>query len=100
MTPSIAAPGPVSVMIAGYTAVPRRSRQVRGRARAYRGRPMEERYSDMAGSAVFWLALKFVILGPLLRLMFRPRVSGLENIPPSGGAILAANHVSFLDPLL
>jgi 1-acyl-sn-glycerol-3-phosphate acyltransferase len=61
---------------------------------------MEERNSDMAGSAVFWLALKFVILGPLLRLMFRPRVSGLENIPPSGGAILAANHVSFLDPLL
>jgi len=61
---------------------------------------MEERHPAMPGSPVFWLALKFVVLGPLLRLMFRPRVTGLEHIPPTGGAIVAANHVSFLDPLL
>jgi 1-acyl-sn-glycerol-3-phosphate acyltransferase len=41
-----------------------------------------------------------VLLGPALRLFFRPKVTGLEHIPREGGAILAANHVSFLDALL
>jgi 1-acyl-sn-glycerol-3-phosphate acyltransferase len=52
------------------------------------------------GSPVFWLFLKFVLLGPALHLLFRPKVTGLEHIPREGGAIIAANHVSFLDPLL
>lgn len=61
---------------------------------------MAERPSRLDGSPVFWMFLKHVALGPALRLMFRPKVTGLENIPKEGGAILAANHVSFLDPLL
>jgi 1-acyl-sn-glycerol-3-phosphate acyltransferase len=55
---------------------------------------------NLDGSRVFWLFLKFVLLGPALHLMFRPKVTGLEHIPRTGGAIIAANHVSFLDPLL
>jgi 1-acyl-sn-glycerol-3-phosphate acyltransferase len=48
---------------------------------------------------VFWWLMKYVFLGPILRLMFRPKALGLENIP-DGPAILAANHQSFLDDVL
>src|SRR5213078_2807460 len=44
--------------------------------------------------------MKFVILGPLLRIMYRPKISGLENIPADQPAILVANHQSFLDDML
>jgi len=44
--------------------------------------------------------MKYVLLGPLLRLLYRPKAVGLENIPPDGPAIIAANHQSFLDDLL
>jgi 1-acyl-sn-glycerol-3-phosphate acyltransferase len=47
---------------------------------------------------MYWL-LKYVLLGPLLRLLYRPRVKGLENVPKEGPVILASNHVSFVDSL-
>jgi len=34
----------------------------------------------------------------LFRLAYRVRVTGLENIPKEGGALLASNHQSYLDP--
>jgi 1-acyl-sn-glycerol-3-phosphate acyltransferase len=37
------------------------------------------------------------VLTPLLRVVFRPWVEGLENIPETGAAILASNHLSFSD---
>ena len=40
-----------------------------------------------------------VLIGPLLRLLFRPQVEGLENLPETGPAILAGNHLSFLDSI-
>jgi len=46
---------------------------------------------------VFYWIVKNVILGPFLRLVFRPRVEGLDNIPAHGAAILASNHLSFCD---
>ena len=48
-------------------------------------------------AAVFYWTLKFVLLGPLLRLLFQPRIEGLDNIPNSGGALLASNHLSVSD---
>jgi 1-acyl-sn-glycerol-3-phosphate acyltransferase len=44
----------------------------------------------------FWLA-KFVFLGPLLRLIYRPWIEGRENIPDDQPAILASNHLAFID---
>lgn len=41
-----------------------------------------------------------VILTFLYRLFFRYEVRGAENIPPEGGVIIAANHLSYLDPPL
>lgn len=46
-----------------------------------------------------YFILKTFILGPLLRVLFRPWVRGLENIPASGAAILASNHLSFSDSI-
>ncbi|GLY93385.1 lysophospholipid acyltransferase family protein [Actinoplanes sp. NBRC 103695] len=46
----------------------------------------------------YWL-LKYVLLGPLLLLLFRPRVDGLANVPGSGPVILACNHLSFSDSI-
>ncbi|MEN1883753.1 lysophospholipid acyltransferase family protein [Streptomyces mirabilis] len=49
---------------------------------------------------MFYYVLKYVLLGPLLRLAFRPRIEGLEHIPASGPAIVAGNHLSFSDHFL
>lgn len=46
---------------------------------------------------MFYQVLKYVFLGPLLRLVFRPRVEGLGHIPEEGAAIIAGNHLSFAD---
>ncbi len=41
--------------------------------------------------------LKSIVLGPLLRALFRPWVTGLEHVPGKGPAILVSNHLSFSD---
>jgi 1-acyl-sn-glycerol-3-phosphate acyltransferase len=37
------------------------------------------------------------VLAPLVRLVYRPRVRGLEHIPADGPVIIAANHRAVLD---
>ncbi len=39
------------------------------------------------------------LFGILLRLLFRVRVQGRENLPPAGSCILVANHQSYIDGL-
>ena len=39
------------------------------------------------------------ILTPVLRLLFKVRVEGAENVPAGGAAILASNHLSFSDSI-
>jgi 1-acyl-sn-glycerol-3-phosphate acyltransferase len=48
---------------------------------------------------VFYWLLKYVVFGPLLKLIFRPQVEGLDNVPRAGAAILASNHLSFSDSI-
>jgi len=48
---------------------------------------------------LFYWVLKTVVLGPILRLLFRPWVEGEENIPEDGAAIFASNHLSFSDSI-
>ena len=45
---------------------------------------------------LYWL-LKWVFLGPMLRMVFRPRIEGADNVPIEGPAILASNHLSYAD---
>jgi 1-acyl-sn-glycerol-3-phosphate acyltransferase len=40
------------------------------------------------------------VVAPILRLLFRPRVEGLENVPRYGPLIVASNHLSFIDSFI
>lgn len=49
-----------------------------------------------------WRLARFLrtFAAPLLLAAYRTRFLGAENVPESGGFILAGNHVSYLDPAL
>ncbi|WP_206685961.1 lysophospholipid acyltransferase family protein [Kribbella qitaiheensis] len=47
--------------------------------------------------ALLYLFLRRFFVGPIAKLFFRPRVSGLENVPASGPALLVSNHLAFSD---
>ena len=49
---------------------------------------------------IFYWGMKYVFIGPFLRRVFRPWVTGMENVPKKGGAILASNHLSFIDSII
>jgi len=40
------------------------------------------------------------VVAPTAKLIWRPRVRGLENVPATGAVILASNHLSFADSLV
>ncbi len=40
-----------------------------------------------------------MMLKPLSRVLYRPRISGADNVPRTGGVILASNHLSFIDSI-
>ena len=46
-----------------------------------------------------YFILKNLLLGPILKALFRPWVRGMENIPAHGAVILASNHLSFSDSI-
>jgi 1-acyl-sn-glycerol-3-phosphate acyltransferase len=46
----------------------------------------------------YWL-MKYVVIGPISKAIFRPWIVGRRDIPVEGGAILASNHLSFIDSI-
>ncbi|WP_460773394.1 lysophospholipid acyltransferase family protein [Microbacterium sp. GXF7504] len=44
----------------------------------------------------YWL-MKYVLVGPILKAVFRPWIVGRRNVPASGAAIIASNHLSVSD---
>jgi 1-acyl-sn-glycerol-3-phosphate acyltransferase len=46
---------------------------------------------------MFYWFMKNLVAGPILKTVFRPWITGLENIPKEGGLILASNHLSVID---
>ena len=48
---------------------------------------------------LYWL-LKLLVAGPAIRAVVRPWSRGLHNLPESGPAILASNHLSFSDSII
>jgi 1-acyl-sn-glycerol-3-phosphate acyltransferase len=47
---------------------------------------------------VIYQALKSFLI-PILTVLFRPKVTGLRNVPQSGPVIVASNHLSFSDSI-
>ncbi|MDO4664703.1 MAG: lysophospholipid acyltransferase family protein [Actinomycetaceae bacterium] len=45
---------------------------------------------------MFYRLLK-VLLGPVLKVVYKPWIEGAENIPTEGPAILASNHLAVVD---
>lgn len=56
--------------------------------------PVEELFSKPSRAA--YRAIK-AVLGGVMNKAYRIRIEGLDNVPDQGSAILAANHISFLD---
>jgi 1-acyl-sn-glycerol-3-phosphate acyltransferase len=46
---------------------------------------------------LFYWFLKCIVIGPVVKLVFRPRAEGAEHVPATGAAILAGNHLSATD---
>ncbi|WP_067478334.1 lysophospholipid acyltransferase family protein [Actinomadura hibisca] len=44
----------------------------------------------------FWILLR-IVLSPIMYLGWRPRNSGMRNVPKKGPALLVSNHLSFAD---
>ncbi|MHA7154914.1 lysophospholipid acyltransferase family protein [Arthrobacter sp. TMN-50] len=48
---------------------------------------------------MFYWFMKRIIVGPILGLLFRPWVKGMDNVPVDGPAVLVSNHLSFSDSI-
>lgn len=46
----------------------------------------------------FWPRFAVIVVKPLMKALTKRDWRGLENVPPTGGVILAFNHVSHADP--
>lgn len=47
---------------------------------------------------IYWI-LKYIIVGPVVKAIFRPWIVGRRNIPAEGAVIIASNHLSVSDSI-
>lgn len=52
------------------------------------------------GRIGFWYRLAVMVIKPFSVLFTKRHWRGAENVPRSGGVIIAANHLTYVDPLL
>lgn len=52
----------------------------------------------MSGGPLY--PLSRMTVAPLLRAIWRPSVEGRDNVPKSGGVLIASNHLSFVDSVV
>ena len=73
----------------------------RGRfaARAQAGVRLDSQRPMSPGKRL-WFGFSWLALGAFLAGLNRLKVTGVEHVPPGGGVLLAANHVSIFDTLL
>ena len=48
---------------------------------------------------MFYWFMKYVVIGPIVKAIFRPWIVGRTNVPVTGAAILASNHLSVSDSI-
>jgi 1-acyl-sn-glycerol-3-phosphate acyltransferase len=53
---------------------------------------------EPAVNLMLYYLFKFTVVNPILRLYFRGRIYGADNVPKSGPLIIVANHASDFDP--
>lgn len=61
--------------------------------------PLASRTGEDGPVSVMYTVLHRVV-PPLAKAIWRPTVTGLENVPSTGGVILASNHLSFADSVV
>lgn len=49
---------------------------------------------------MFYWFMKNLVVGPIVLTIFRPWVTGRENVPRDGAVIFASNHLSFIDSIM
>lgn len=48
---------------------------------------------------MFYWFMKYIVIGPIVKALFRPWIVGRGNVPSTGAAILASNHLSVSDSI-
>ena len=59
---------------------------------------VKEKEKEKKKSSSFWYKFVYGVSYGIFRFCYRIKVYGVENVP-KGGAIIASNHVSYLDPV-
>ena len=63
---------------------------------AQRGSAILKSRREEPHPVLYWI-FKHLLIGPLLKTIYRPWVEGSENIPATGPVILVGNHLSVID---